>query len=427
MKKPPVPLSPYDAIIDDIDRVVGELNVKHHELTLGKYLELGSYSRDVIASHGGLPRIIRDAFGPYERAYTVLHAQRTRANYVKKLERVAGSYKTLADRIVTNLVEAYTHNPPPVQKNLKPVAIGKTKNKRRANVAFISDTHWGLKIDKNEVPANAHDWTIASRRMAKFAHQIATYKQEHRADSQELYLCLGGDLCQGIIHLSESGTDLLTIQLHGAHWILMQMIEYLRGHYKRIHVKCTTDNHMRMIHKGPDRATHQKWDSFATVLHLMLQASFRNAKDVDFQIPKTPYTEFDVLGHSVFLTHGDTVLRSGYVSKSVPIGKITNDVRALQAQHMNKPLNAVMMGHVHVPLNTTLDNGVELIINGTGSGTDAYAQSLGIMNSNPCQVLFEATEDYVVGDFRKVFLRDADDNLSYDKVIIPYDGSLKLP
>jgi hypothetical protein len=84
-----------------------------------------------------------------------------------------------------------------------------------------------------------------------------------------------------------------------------------------------------------------------------------------------------------------------------------------------------MMGHVHVPVSTTLDNGAELIINGTGSGTDNFAQSIGILSNNPCQVIFEATEDYVVGDFRKVFLKDADSDEYYDKIIQPYDGTLR--
>ena len=418
--------SKYDALIDDIDLVAQNNGVSHHALTESKYLEQGEFTKADLNYYGGYHNIITDAFGTAERSFNVIHAQVARRRYVKKLEKAAGQAQHLSDNIVSNLVTLFKKSPIKIVRKPMPKLL-KPKHKRRANVAFLSDTHWGLRVDKEEIPANDYNWLVASRRLAKYAMQVAAYKHDDRADSQELYLCLGGDLCQGVIHLADHGTNLLTTQLHGATWLLVQFIEYQRKFYKRIHVECTPDNHMRMVHKGPDRALAQKWDGYATILHLMVQAAFRDAPDVTFHIPKTPYTEFDVLGHSIFLTHGDTVLRSGTISKTVQIGKITNDVRALQAQHMNKPISAVMMAHVHVPLNTTLDNGVELIINGTGSGTDSYAQSIGILNSNPCQVLFESTEDYVVGDFRKVFLRDADTVMSYDNVIAPYDNSLKLP
>jgi hypothetical protein len=417
--------SKYDLILEDIQKVAHSNCKLPSQLTYTEYSATAKYSAKELQKFGGFHAIITDTFlvEDDQPELSVVQGQRNRKSYLKKLQKRVGDKEYFTGRMLDAMREVMAANPLPVSKTSAPTKF-KISGKRRENVAFISDTHFGLDIDGDEVPGNEYNWKVSARRMAKYAEQVATYKYEHRKDCPTLRVCLGGDLAQGVIHLSEHGTQLMSNQIWGTTHNLFQMIQYWRKFYSQVVVECTPDNHLRRVYKGPDRATAQKYDSHATDIHLMLQAAFRTDKSVSFHIPKTPYTTFDVLGHRVFLTHGDTVLRSGVISKSVNIGRITTDVRALQAA-TDKHIAAVLLGHVHVPLSTTLDNGTELVINGTGSGTDSFAQSLGIMNNNPCQVVFEATEDYVVGDFRKVFLKDADTNMAYDKLIKPYDGSFK--
>jgi hypothetical protein len=414
-----------DEILNDIYTVATQLEKHPNTLARGEYLQNGKFGETVLKKFGGYAAVLKDAFGTEQADHMVVRAQANRKSYVSKLERSLGDRDYFTSKFVTSLEQIAKRNPLPAPPSK--FQVRKVTGKRRENVAFISDTHFGLRIDRQEVASNEYSWVVAARRMAKFAEQIASYKEEHRGECGQLRLCLGGDLCQGVIHLSEAGTDLMVHQLYGALWILTQMIEHLRQRYPQIKVECTSDNHMRFVHKGPDRATAQKYDGFSTLLHMGLQARFATCPDVTFNIPKTPYTEFEVLGHHFFMTHGDTVLRSGNVGRTVNVAKITNDVRALVANDPAKRIAAVLLGHVHVPLNTILDNGVELIVNGSGSGTDAYAQSIGIHSSNPTQVMFEATEQFAVGDFRKVSLKDADHEERFDKIIRPYEGQLKVP
>jgi hypothetical protein len=77
-------------------------------------------------------------------------------------------------------------------------------------------------------------------------------------------------------------------------------------------------------------------------------------------------------------------------------------------------------GHVHHPLFTHVGSGVKIVINGCLIGTDPYALSVGIQSSQPVQVLWETTRQYVQGDVRSIYVSDADDKAKYDKIIKPY-------
>jgi hypothetical protein len=156
------------------------------------------------------------------------------------------------------------------------------------------------------------------------------------------------------------------------------------------------------------------------MVHLGLEAAFRQAKDVSFNIPMTPYTNFKVFNHEFMLTHGDTYFKVGNVSKTINIESLTAQVNALNASRSIsslKPIDVVMVGHVHTPLATTLKNDTELVVNGTASGLDPYAQSIGISSNKPVQTIFEVTPEYSVGDYRRVHLLDAGNNPKYDKII----------
>ena len=345
--------------------------------------------------------------------------ERNTKRYIKKLEGQIGNLEYWTNLQNNSVAEYFKANPIKLLGK-PPKALRSPKN--REVLAFISDTHFGLDIHPDEVPENKYNWTVACRRMAKFAEQVAAFKTERRDETPQLRLCLGGDLGQGIIHTSESGTHLITTQVHGATSILIQFIDYLRNYFSSIKVECTPCNHMRLTHKGHDKgsATAQKFDAFSTMVHIGLESAFRQYDDVTFNIPMTPYTNFKIFNHEFMLTHGDTYFRVGNVSKSVNIDSLTaqvNSLNAARALRALKPVNVVMVGHVHTPLFTTLKNDAELIVNGTGSGLDSYAQSIGIHSNKPVQTIFEVTPEHAVGDYRKISLLDAGSESRYDKII----------
>lgn len=418
-------------VVDDIERILEETGLTPDEITVDKYSRAGGrFDGRRLKRLGGFQAIVRSEFlGDVQRdTYTNARLKRN-LSYVRKLEQKVGDWEHLREQVYESFKRAFTQSAPILVSPNKKTTKRRPSDKARANCVLISDIHLGLRIDPNELMNNGYDWNIAARRLGKLAYQVATYKQDHRDECRELNVCLGGDLGQGVIHWqSDAGTDLITYQVIGIVSYLTQMIDYWRQSYDKINVYCTPDNHMRLVHKGAGRATAQKFDSFATMVHHALQMAFREADDVKIVIPKTAITTFDVLGHKYGLTHGDGHITTGNVGHQVNVKSITDKVLRLNASVTDgKKYSAILLGHVHVAMNMTLnETGTELIVNGTGSGTDGYAESIGFFSTIPMQVMWEATREYAVGDVRKVRLDDADQDASYEEIIEPYKYTLTL-
>lgn len=338
--------------------------------------------------------------------------------YRRGLERTVGDAEWQARRLREVLAEAVQMTPA-VLSDLDKPAPRLRDTSECETVAFISDVHFGSFVDPLEVPGNAYNWTIAARRMALFAEQIASYKPHHR-DKSTLRLLLGGDIIENELHGKGPHIDVLAEQLNGTRQIFTDLIDYLRHHYAAIHVEAVSGNHDRHSHQR-DRATANKWDSLASVLYTGLAAVFRSCPDVTWNIPRTPYAVWRAPGGShCAVTHGDTVFNGGSPGKSVNTGSLSTQLRAWnagRAQRGEPRLDAIAIGHLHTPLVTSLDDGATLVINGCGSGTAGYAQSIGIHGSNPTQVLWESVPGYPVGDVRFVRLSPADTDARLDRIV----------
>lgn len=424
-------LPKLEDVVADIEQVLEDSGLEPDEITVGKYSRLGGkYDGRMLRRMGGFGAIVAEAFPDAPKKDPAQsHYLKRRKQYVNSLERKLADWDYLRKSVYDGFKAAFETVGPFQVTKINKAEKPRVKVEDRANVVVISDTHIGLKIDPEEIMTNGYDWRIAARRLGKLSRQVAEFKHDHRDECPELHVCLGGDLGQGIIHLNDAGTDLITYQVIGITYYLTQMIDYWRKSYSKIIVHCTPDNHMRLTHKGPDRALAQKaTDSYATMIHFALQMGFRGVDDVEFDVPKTAIDTFNVLGHKFGLTHGDTHITPGNVGQSVNVKAIANQVMKLNATVKDgKHYDAIILGHVHVPLNMHLnETGTELVINGTGSGTDAYAESLGFFRTKPHQVLFEVTKGYAVGDWRKIALDDADDEEEYEQIVQPYKHGLEV-
>lgn len=302
----------------------------------------------------------------------------------------------------------------------KPIKLKKKKTKiDRTIFAHLSDTHFHAMIDEEEMGGlNRYGNVEEARRLAYFFTQVADFKKQHR-DATELVLALNGDLTQGIIHDQES-TPVMTTQFSAALHLLSQGVSFLAQHFDSIRVLCTPGNHGRFMHKGnKGRQTKQKWDGFDTMLHTALKHILKDHKNVNFEIPTTPYISADIQGHHFFITHGDSVISPGNVGKTIASESIKNKINDLNSG-LSRDIDVVVMGHVHVPTYQTLNNGCELVVNGTMSGTDEFAQSIGIFKSIPTQQMFEITKHHSVGDIRFVRLAEADKMEELDIIIKPF-------
>ena len=292
---------------------------------------------------------------------------------------------------------------------------------KRALVAHFSDAHFGNNIDKAELLINEYNSKIASSRTAFYFNQLVNYKRSDRSETG-LVLLLNGDMLQGVIHNQEGNLDLITIQFETIISVLSQGISFLANEFPKVTVLCTTGNHDRFMHKSNKaRQTAQKWDSFASLAYIALKNVFDNSyPNVDFVVRKTPYIDYTVLGHRVFVTHGDTTFNVGNVSKNVNISAIENQINKINNSQLtkDKKFDAFFIGHVHFPMVLLSQTGCHIFINGCVSGTDPFAQSIGIFNNQVVQQFVEMTPDHI-GDMRFVDLRQADNMKSMEKIIKP--------
>lgn len=314
--------------------------------------------------------------------------------------------------------EAILKNNKPVL--YKPTKIPSKKPTKRVVVMHLSDMHFQAQIDEGEMGGlNKYTSTEEARRLAFFTKEVADFKLTHRNET-ELLIAINGDILQGVIHDLES-TPAITTQVSATMHLLSQSISYLAGSYKKVRVVCTSGNHERMMHKSnKGRQTREKWDSYSTIVYAGLRIALASHKNVEFVIPETPYAYIDILGHKYLITHSDTVLNIGYPGKSIDIQRAKNVINDLKEGIGN--IDVVLVGHVHVDCKNILPNGTVLMSNGSMSGIDEFALSLGITANNPTQQMFEVTADHAVGDMRSIKLANADKNKELEKIIKPFQG-----
>jgi predicted phosphodiesterase len=375
---------------------------------------------------GGFKKLM-DIYFPPQKNIILDSASKLVRKHRTKLEAEYGREIFFKDEFLNVLREVLDKNPLSIHKPVKPQKKTATKIERSL-VVHLSDTHYGCNIDASELNSiNEYSWTIAARRTALLMDQVVTYKPQYR-EHTELVMLINGDIIAGVIHDQEWAVDLLTTQFAGAISILSQAISYGAQHFGRVRVICTPGNHGRAMHKGSkDRAMTHKWDSYENMIYIALREIIKGKHDnVEFIIPECPYAIVDIQGNKFLVTHGDTVINVGNPGKNLNMKSINEQINKVNSQLIRGDENfaAIVVGHVHVPTVQETEGGTMLLINGTMSGLDAYAQSLGIFSKNATQTLFEVVKGHAVGDIRLIRLRHADKDTKLDAIIEPFKAKL---
>jgi predicted phosphodiesterase len=405
-------------------QVADEMGIKPQYVTSKDFKNISDFSEWELRKIGGFSAAHAFLYPETKVDGVQAMATKAKAAWLKKgiKKQVNDEYLNL--EFLETFKEIMKDNPLKVHAPYKP--IKKTKNKERAIVVHVSDTHFGANIEASEMHGfNEFNWSIAARRMALLAEQVISYKAQYR-DSTELVIAINGDIIAGVIHDQEWFSDLLSKQTAGTIKILVQFISLCAQHFDSVRVVMTTGNHGRSMHKmGKSRATTHKWDSYETNIYLGVKAAIQaKCSNVKCEIPETPYAIVNILGHNFFITHGDTVVNAGNPGSSLNMKSLNNQINTLIASFKMK-FAGVMLGHTHVSTVQTLASKTKLLVNGTLSGADPYCQSLGIMSNNPEQTIFEVTRSHAVGDIRFIDLLAADDRPELEKLIEPLKGNLE--
>jgi predicted phosphodiesterase len=345
-----------------------------------------------------------------------LRAKKTNKQLRKENEEILGNVISFDD-FLNEIKKINQQCPIKFHKKTKKI---KPKKIKRTIVSHISDMHPGAFFSSEEMDGiNEFNPTVFARRLAKCFKEIMNYKLNHRKET-DLVIVLNGDNLAGLIHNIDAVSPMsvqCAILMRG----LIQGISYIANEFNKIRIYCTVGNHGRFIHKDSGRQMQNKWDSFETIVHLSLKEYFNKYSNIEFYIPKTPYVLFKVQGHTFLATHGDTTINVGNPSKKIDVENITKQLNNFN-MGLNEKIDVLMVGHMHKATYQSLDNGADLLVNGTLMGTDPFAQSLGIVCNNPIQQMFEVTPEYKIGDMRFIRLKDADFNKSLDQIIEPYNG-----
>lgn len=420
MKKPkpkpktsakPAPAKRTRSFAESIELVAEDLELEPSEVTKAQYFaHEDALPEWDVRKLGGFTALKRLTHPEPTEGLNVRAGAKLAANHRAKLDREYGQALFVQQAILDKLPEVLAANPVRVHPPQPKARKAPTPNLRTL-VADLSDTHFGSNIELLETHGiNEFNWQIAANRLAQFCEQIATFKPEHRAHT-DLVLQLNGDILAGMIHNQEWFVDLLTTQFSGSLSILSQAISYLATKFKAVRVVCTPGNHGRAMHKeSKSRATTHKWDSYENMLYLSLRMVLAKHPNVSFLIPEAPFALYQVQGHWVFQTHGDTVLNVGMPGRSINMADINAQVNKISASSLVGPadrISVVSVGHVHVPTVQLLESGATVVINGCLSGADPFANAIGVFTSNPTQMLFESTPDHAVGDIRMIRLNDA--------------------
>lgn len=330
--------------------------------------------------------------------------------------------KTLTKNVVTlEYIEKFADDVFKGKVTPHKIPVSKAKT-NRSLILTLSDLHFGSDIESDETGYLTYGPVQEARRFAEVIRQTIEFKPQYRNET-ELHVNLLGDIIENHLHDPQHAAT-MTEQVCRAIHLLSQGLAQLGEHFSKVTVHCATGNHGRNTSRHKERASSGKWDSIETIIYYSVKKALENYSNIKFDIPKTPFSMYEVLGHKVFATHGDTVINPGNPGKSINIQRLENQINKINASLKdNDEVKLVFVGHTHCASVSDLSSGSALITNGCLPPVDPYAVSLGILENRSSQTLIESVQDYPLGDVRLIRVGLKQDNdKSLDKIVKPWSS-----
>lgn len=351
----------------------------------------------------------------YLQEQAELEYQRLQTRQEKKITNVMIREKIFLENLECTLKD--------VTKKLVIPISGYAKKRYRRNTKrilnlVISDTHFHTLLNEQEV-SSSYGPKEESRAIAAIISDCVNYKTQYR-DNTELYVHLLGDLILGELHDAREGAN-LTDQFGAASYYLAQALLHLSRSFPKVTVFCTPGNHGRRKIRHDDRATHEKWDSYESMIYMSLKMMLGSIPNITFHIPKTPYYLFKAFNKQGYATHGDTVFNAGFPSSIIHTNKLRTQINEWNAS--SSKCDLFVVGHVHTGSMVHLPSGPVFLSNGCLIPPDPYAISKGHFSTKCGQWMFESVENFIVGDSRFIQVSLDDHKNAYlNEIIKPYYG-----
>lgn len=420
--------SPEQRIIEGLERVGELLGVHPTAVTRQQLIDNSDISDHALKKSPGLTQI-KNTNWPIEKHYASRYNVSKANAQINKLERQLGEKEAIEEVFRKQIIDKIK----PIK--VKPYRV-KSKSKKKHNrhvVAMLNDLHIGLKVEPKEVGGlNEFNFKIASRRISYYINQVCNYKKHKRNEVDTLHLVLNGDIIHGAIHgLLGNDLELMVHQFNGAVHTLAYAIANLASEFKHVKVYGLGGNHGDHNHRREHgkRVSSQTFDNIESQVFYAISAAHANTKNVEFVTTEDVFVDLDLPKGRAIATHGHLMFSKplgnpGTNLNTKGLGVAVSEFNASQRRMDKEEAKLVLLGHTHTHFHITTRDNVEVYNAPSLSGIDSYAYSIGITSNLVGQVLFESTEDYMMGDNRLVRVDDADDDASMDKVIPPYDYEL---
>lgn len=268
----------------------------------------------------------------------------------------------------------------PVDINYIEPVLSKDKNEA-IPIIQLSDWHFEEKVDPITInDLNEYDLEIAKYRWTKCVQNSLklVHKERNSSDISQVLLWLGGDFISGYIHEELMEGNLLspTQAVRFAKERIITAIKFYleHGKFQRINIVCNYGNHGRTTQKT--RISSGYKNSYEWMLYHDIADYFSAEKRVNFQIANGIFNYANVLGYNCRFFHGDSIKYGGGIGGlTVPL------IKAIQRYNQQTLAQYNFMGHFHTLFQATKD----CIVNGSGIGYNAYAQSIGASPEEPMQ------------------------------------------
>lgn len=256
-------------------------------------------------------------------------------------------------------------NKEPVNAPQKEKFEAKPRNKIIEAALLISDIHYGIKI-QNAV--NCYDTDISYERMLELTDKVLKYCKLHNVNVLNIELL--GDLISGYINVSnrvEQEEDLIE-QIVDVSFILSDCINRLAIEIPIVNVYGVYGNHSRV---NPNKKDNLNRENYERLIFKYIECQTKKVKSF-VTSNREDYLTYKLLnGKEILCTHGD---------------KGNKNTLSIDAHNiLGHTPDEIHTGHWH-SFEDKDDNLVEIVVNGSVSGTDDYALSIR-KNTLPCQVL----------------------------------------
>ena len=240
------------------------------------------------------------------------------------------------------------------------------KEERGAMIVQIADTHFNELVSLDH---NKYDFTIASKRLQKFAYYIKRYAEFHGVDN--ILVAITGDLINSDRRLDEKlamATNRAKATFLGVH-LLKQFIVDISS-VAEISVGCVTGNVSRVIEElgWVDIVASDNYDfTIFEMLRLLLP-------DINFIRGNALELIVEVAGQNVLLIHGHQ------------LGKMdSNRIAKVVAKYARKgiQIDFMMCGHLHETMITDLFARSSSLV-----GANAYSENALNLSSRAAQNIY---------------------------------------